>query len=158
MALNPPYTMEAMQCYIKYARAIKPRITQQVRVHLQREAQKGIKATLPLALCLQCSTCCRLASSRPQLPNSRSAPPNGSHLQAQRQLVLSYKRLRGDDAAPGSASAYRITVRCWGAAGERVLVWEGGRQPAHAVPQQAVVLEAACAPVTQAGQHHEAWL
>lgn len=32
-------------------------------------------------------------------------------LQAQRQLVLSYKRLRGDDAAPGSASAYRITVR-----------------------------------------------
>ena len=44
MALNPPYTMEAMQCYIKYARAIKPRITQQVRVHLQREAQKGIKA------------------------------------------------------------------------------------------------------------------
>jgi DNA replication licensing factor MCM6 len=25
--------------------------------------------------------------------------------------VLSYKRLRGDDAAPGSASAYRITVR-----------------------------------------------
>lgn len=31
--------------------------------------------------------------------------------QAQRQLVISYKRLRGDDATPGSASAYRITVR-----------------------------------------------
>ena len=30
VALNPPYSMEAMQCYIKYARAIKPRITQQV--------------------------------------------------------------------------------------------------------------------------------
>ncbi|KAL4448853.1 hypothetical protein ABPG77_007570 [Micractinium sp. CCAP 211/92] len=59
VALNPPYTMEQMQCYIKYARAIKPHISQQ----------------------------------------------------AHRQLVLSYKRLRGDDAAPGSASAYRITVR-----------------------------------------------
>ena len=47
------------QCYIKYARAIRPRITPA----------------------------------------------------AQRQLVLSYKRLRGDDAAPGSATAYRITVR-----------------------------------------------
>ena len=35
------------------------------------------------------------------------APPP----QAQRQLVLAYKRLRGDDAAPGSATAYRITVR-----------------------------------------------
>ncbi|PSC76526.1 DNA replication licensing factor Mcm6 [Micractinium conductrix] len=59
VALNPPYSMEAMQCYIKYARAIKPRISQQ----------------------------------------------------AQRQMVISYKRLRGDDAAPGSATAYRITVR-----------------------------------------------
>ena len=26
-------------------------------------------------------------------------------------MVISYKRLRGDDAAPGSATAYRITVR-----------------------------------------------
>lgn len=26
-------------------------------------------------------------------------------------LVEQYKRLRGDDAAPGSATAYRITVR-----------------------------------------------
>jgi len=58
-ALNPSYTMERMQCYIKYARAIKPRLT--------------------------------------------SA--------AQKQLVSSYKRLRNDDAAPGSATAYRITVR-----------------------------------------------
>lgn len=72
--------------------------------------------------------------------------------------MLSYKRLRGDDATPGSASAYRITVRWLGPAGERLLVWEGGRQPAHAVPKQAVVLEAACAPVTQAGQHHAARL
>lgn len=30
VALNPPYAMEQMQCYIKYARAIKPRITTQV--------------------------------------------------------------------------------------------------------------------------------
>ncbi len=30
-AMNPPYSMEQMQCYLKYARAIKPRITQQVR-------------------------------------------------------------------------------------------------------------------------------
>jgi DNA replication licensing factor MCM6 len=58
-ALNPAYTMERMQCYIKYARAIKPRITEA----------------------------------------------------AQRQLVSSYKRLRTDDAAPGSSTAYRITVR-----------------------------------------------
>lgn len=58
-ALNPAYTMENMQCYIKYARAIKPRLTPA----------------------------------------------------AQRQLVSSYKRLRTDDAAPGSSSAYRITVR-----------------------------------------------
>ncbi|KAI3430537.1 hypothetical protein D9Q98_005130 [Chlorella vulgaris] len=59
VALNPPYVMEQMQCYIKYARAIKPRLTEQ----------------------------------------------------AQRQLVVAYKRLRGDDAAPGSCTAYRITVR-----------------------------------------------
>ncbi|EFN51204.1 hypothetical protein CHLNCDRAFT_28165, partial [Chlorella variabilis] len=59
VALNPPYTMEQMQCFIKYARAIKP--------HISREAQ--------------------------------------------RQLVVSYKKLRGDDAAPGTATAYRITVR-----------------------------------------------
>lgn len=32
-------------------------------------------------------------------------------LQAQATLVRSFKRLRGDDAAPGSHSAYRITVR-----------------------------------------------
>lgn len=31
--------------------------------------------------------------------------------QAQAALVKSYKRLRSDDATPGSASAYRITVR-----------------------------------------------
>ena len=58
-ALNPPYSMEGMQCYIKYARSIKPRMTPA----------------------------------------------------AQRQMVSSYKRLRTDDAAPGSATAYRITVR-----------------------------------------------
>eukprot|EP00887_Chlorella_sp_A99_P007318 scaffold2.g7318.t1 len=64
-AVNPAYPMERMQAraggglYIKYARAIKPRLTQQ----------------------------------------------------AQRQLVTSYKRLRGDDAAPGTSTAYRITVR-----------------------------------------------
>eukprot|EP00878_Enallax_costatus_P008872 GHUV01009274.1.p1 GENE.GHUV01009274.1~~GHUV01009274.1.p1 ORF type:complete len:441 (+),score=237.04 GHUV01009274.1:235-1557(+) len=54
-----PFTMEKLQRYIKYARAIKPRL---------------------------------------------SAP-------AQQALVRSFKRLRGDDAAPGSHSAYRITVR-----------------------------------------------
>lgn len=32
-------------------------------------------------------------------------------VQAQATLVRSFKRLRGDDAAPGSHSAYRITVR-----------------------------------------------
>jgi DNA replication licensing factor MCM6 len=32
-------------------------------------------------------------------------------VQAQTTLVRSFKRLRGDDAAPGSHSAYRITVR-----------------------------------------------
>jgi DNA replication licensing factor MCM6 len=32
-------------------------------------------------------------------------------VQAQSTLVRSFKRLRGDDAAPGSHSAYRITVR-----------------------------------------------
>ena len=58
-ALNPAYSMENMQCYIKYARAIKPRLT----------------------------------------------------AVAQKELVRSYKRLRTDDASPGSASAYRITVR-----------------------------------------------
>lgn len=58
-AISPPYSMERMQCYLKYARAIKPRITPA----------------------------------------------------AQRQLVSSYKRLRSDDAAPGTSSAYRITVR-----------------------------------------------
>ena len=32
-------------------------------------------------------------------------------LQSARVLVEQYKRLRGDDAAPGSGTAYRITVR-----------------------------------------------
>ena len=58
-ALTPPYKKERMQCYLKLARSIKPRIT----------------------------------------------------AAAQKQLVGSYKRLRSDDAAPGSSAAYRITVR-----------------------------------------------
>ena len=58
-ALTPPYSTERMQCYLKLARSIKPKIT-----------------------------------------------PS-----AQKQLVTSYKRLRSEDAAPGSSSAYRITVR-----------------------------------------------
>lgn len=106
MALNPPYTMEAMQCYIKYARAIKPRITQQVRGRV---------------LCMRRCVCvCRFAHA--PLTLLRHPPVSAHHpdpasaaafhcLQAQRQLVLSYKKLRGDDAAPGSATAYRITVR-----------------------------------------------
>lgn len=40
-----------------------------------------------------------------------STPPAASAPQAQATLVRSFKRLRGDDAAPGSHSAYRITVR-----------------------------------------------
>ncbi len=35
----------------------------------------------------------------------------GAGAQAQRVLVDAYKRLRAEDAAPGSASSYRITVR-----------------------------------------------
>ena len=31
--------------------------------------------------------------------------------QAKRELVESYKRLRSEDAAPGSSTSYRITVR-----------------------------------------------
>ncbi len=31
--------------------------------------------------------------------------------QAKRELVESYKRLRTEDAAPGSSTSYRITVR-----------------------------------------------
>ena len=38
-------------------------------------------------------------------------PPHPTHLQAAQTLVQQYKRLRGDDAAPGSGTAYRITVR-----------------------------------------------
>lgn len=58
-AVNPPYTTERLQCYLKYARSIKPRLSEA----------------------------------------------------AQKQLVSSYRRLRSDDAAPGSNSSYRITVR-----------------------------------------------
>ena len=32
-------------------------------------------------------------------------------MQAKRELVESYKRLRSEDAAPGSSTSYRITVR-----------------------------------------------
>jgi len=32
-------------------------------------------------------------------------------MQAKRELVESYKRLRTEDAAPGSSTSYRITVR-----------------------------------------------
>ena len=58
-ALSAPYTTERMQCYLKLARSIKPRISAAAHKH----------------------------------------------------LVASYKKLRCDDAAPGSSSAYRITVR-----------------------------------------------
>jgi DNA replication licensing factor MCM6 len=58
-ALSAPYSTERMQCYLKLARSIKPRIS-------------------PIA---------------------------------HKHLVSCYKRLRSDDAAPGSSSAYRITVR-----------------------------------------------
>ena len=58
-ALSAPYTMERMQCYLKLARSIKPRISPVAHKH----------------------------------------------------LVSCYKKLRCDDAAPGSSSAYRITVR-----------------------------------------------
>ena len=58
-ALSAPYSTERMQCYLKLARSIKPRISPVAHKH----------------------------------------------------LVSCYKRLRSDDAAPGSSSAYRITVR-----------------------------------------------
>lgn len=58
-AFSPPYEREKMQCFIKWARAVRPVLT----------------------------------------PTARSA------------LVSCYKRLRCDDAAPGSSTAYRITVR-----------------------------------------------
>ncbi len=58
-AMSAPYTTERMQCYLKLARSIKPRISAAAHKH----------------------------------------------------LVASYKRLRCDDAAPGSSAAYRITVR-----------------------------------------------
>lgn len=58
-AMSAPYTTERMQCYLKLARSIKPRISTAAHKH----------------------------------------------------LVASYKRLRCDDAAPGSSAAYRITVR-----------------------------------------------
>lgn len=58
-AMSAPYTTERMQCYLKLARSIKPRISAAAHKH----------------------------------------------------LVASYKKLRCDDAAPGSSSAYRITVR-----------------------------------------------
>lgn len=55
---------------------------------------RASKATLPSAL-----------SCKPTDPRSAPAP------QTQRCLVAAYKELRGEDAAPGTASAYRITVR-----------------------------------------------
>lgn len=58
-AMSAPYSTERMQCYLKLARSIKPRISPA----------------------------------------------------AHRNLVTCYKKLRCDDAAPGSSSAYRITVR-----------------------------------------------
>ena len=58
-AMSAPYTTERMQCYLKLARSIKPRISAAAHKH----------------------------------------------------LVASYKKLRCDDAAPGSSAAYRITVR-----------------------------------------------
>ena len=41
-----------------------------------------------------------------QVKNELCAPD-----QAKRELVESYKRLRTEDAAPGSSTSYRITVR-----------------------------------------------
>lgn len=57
------------------------------------------------------STPCNRPPTHPTHSPTRPSHPASTTRQAQRQLVLSYKRLRGDDAAPGSASAYRITVR-----------------------------------------------
>jgi hypothetical protein len=48
---------------------------------------------------------------RMALPAHLPTPCSCSPLQTQRCLVAAYKELRGEDAAPGTASAYRITVR-----------------------------------------------
>ncbi len=49
------------------------------------------------------------AARRRGRPDAARARAAGA--QAQRVLVDAYKRLRAEDAAPGSASSYRITVR-----------------------------------------------
>jgi len=123
VALNPPYTMEAMQCYIKYARAIRPRITQQVREGEPRCAfgtwvaggvPRPVNWSTPQPSVAHNPATPRLSARKPislLLTLCRPASAAAFHcLQARRQLVVSYRKLRGDAAAPGSATAYRITV------------------------------------------------
>jgi len=112
-----PFTTEAMQRYIKYARAIKPIITEQVRAARRRALSPPSYLHRPTP---------RFESHRTLLINLNLTPPTRHHhsrstppppqpptppTQAQTALVRSYKRLRSEDAVPGSQSAYRITVR-----------------------------------------------
>lgn len=57
---------------------------------------------------LECAAGCSMC---PYPHHSHVCLPVCHDPQAQATLVRSFKRLRGDDAAPGSHSAYRITVR-----------------------------------------------
>lgn len=143
-----PFTMEQLQRYIKYARAIKPQLSATVShhrpvalaaryspsslamyagVHMSDAVMtmqltgvvpqmRSLNRTLTAAfqqLCLVCiDTCASCLDYSIMSVNSASLKhPLSCMLQAQQALVRSFKRLRGDDAAPGSHSAYRITVR-----------------------------------------------
>ena len=105
MAFSSPYTMPQIQRYIKYARSLKPQMTADVSsicTHAARKwhllSQSYARHPLQLASGL-------LGSLAQALTGTAGL------VQAKRRLVDGYKRLRTEDAVPGSSTSYRITVR-----------------------------------------------
>lgn len=147
-----PYAMGDVQRYIKYARAIKPEITAEVRAPrpllplrlpaglrckvlrvcrgqeqerflrggrkvcgtslsqhalLTQSSERALRPTPSVDLLSQSHHGPSTTHARTRSLTFTFLPPH----QAKKVLVESYKRLRADDAVPGTSTSYRITVR-----------------------------------------------
>ena len=134
-AFDVPYTMSDIQLYLKYARAHKPELTESVRhppcpqsgtssmdahsvshaaVYIMHVTSNSCKSSLPPfkdvhPIPVQTSAPAALACEGrwgEEIAGTPFKRITGA-MQAKRELVESYKRLRTEDAAPGSSTSYR---------------------------------------------------
>ncbi|CAI5477430.1 unnamed protein product [Closterium sp. Yama58-4] len=108
-ALQPEFSTLQLQKYIKFARSIRPEITEEAKTRLV-EAYVSLRrgdASLGSQPSYQITHSCFFVSQC--LPSTR--PFHQITEEAKTRLVEAYVSLRRGDAAPGSQSSYRITVR-----------------------------------------------